>query len=89
MNNYLIVFAIIILSLYKTITAESNFKKIVALAILQNAIWLFYIVIAVQKKAQAVISNPLPNVLMLTAIVVGIATLALGVALLVRMKREE
>jgi multicomponent Na+:H+ antiporter subunit C len=89
MNNYLIVFAIIILSLYKTITAESNFKKIVALAILQNAIWLFYIIIAVQKKAQTVISNPLPNVLMLTAIVVGLATLALGVGMLIRIKREE
>jgi multicomponent Na+:H+ antiporter subunit C len=89
MKCYLIIFTIIVLSIYKTITAESNFKKIVALAILQNAIWLFYIIIAVQKKAQTVISNPLPNVLMLTAIVVGLATLALGVGMLIRIKREE
>jgi len=31
-------------------------------------------------------SNPLPHVLILTAIVVGVATLALGLALVVRIR---
>jgi len=35
-----------------------------------------------------VYSNPIPHVLMLTAIVVGVATLALGLALVVRIKEE-
>ena len=34
----------------------------------------------------SVYSNPLPHVLMLTAIVVGVATLALGLALAVRIR---
>lgn len=35
-----------------------------------------------------VYSNPLPHVLILTAIVVGVATLALGLALVVRIREE-
>jgi multicomponent Na+:H+ antiporter subunit C len=35
-----------------------------------------------------VYSNPVPHVLILTAIVVGVATLALGLALIVRIKEE-
>ena len=38
--------------------------------------------------AQVVYSNPLPHVLILTAIVVGIATTSLGLALIVRIREE-
>ena len=41
-----------------------------------------------QEVAQVVYSNPLPSVLMLTAIVVGIATTALALALIVRIRED-
>ncbi|WP_109261807.1 cation:proton antiporter subunit C [Hyphobacterium indicum] len=41
---------------------------------------------AVQQTAEAIYSNPLPHVLILTAIVVGVATLAVGLALVVRIR---
>ena len=37
---------------------------------------------------EVVYSNPLPHVLILTAIVVGIATTSLGLALIVRIREE-
>ena len=40
------------------------------------------------EVAQVVYSNPLPSVLMLTAIVVGIATTALALALIVRIRED-
>ena len=46
---------------------------------------------AVSKSAEAgeiIYTNPLPSVLMLTAIVVGIATTALALALIVRIREE-
>lgn len=73
-----------IISLYVVSTSKSNFKKIIALTILQNAIWLFFIAMAYIKSAD--IANPLPHVLMLTAIVVGVSTLAVAVALMIRIK---
>jgi multicomponent Na+:H+ antiporter subunit C len=39
-----------------------------------------------EHAVQVVYSNPLPHVLMLTAIVVGVATTALGLALVVRIQ---
>ena len=42
---------------------------------------------AVEVVTEAILySNPIPHVLMLTAIVVGVATLALGLSLVVRIK---
>ena len=69
-------------------------KKLVGLSIFQTSVYLLYImpgkvvggtapIISDQFK---VYSNPLPHVLILTAIVVGVATLALGLALTVRIR---
>ena len=41
---------------------------------------------AVHHAPEAIYSNPLPHVLILTAIVVGVATLAIGLALTVRIR---
>lgn len=41
-----------------------------------------------EAAAGIIYSNPIPHVLMLTAIVVGVATLALGLSLVVRIKEE-
>jgi len=69
-------------------------KKLVGLAIFQTSVYLLYIApgkliggtAPIVSSEFQVYSNPLPHVLILTAIVVGVATLALGLALVVRLK---
>ncbi len=93
--NYWIVIALMMSGLY-AVTARSNLvKKIVGLNIFQSSVFLFYISMAKIEGGTApiltgdpdtVYSNPLPHVLILTAIVVGVATTALGLALIVRIR---
>ena len=74
-------------------------SKIVGLNIFQTSVFMFYISIGKVSGGTAPIfpqdmnidpstlySNPLPHVLILTAIVVGIATTSLGLALIVRIR---
>ena len=69
-------------------------KKIVGLNVFQVSVFLLYITLGKIKGGTAPIladgieaySNPLPHVLILTAIVVGVATTALGLALVVRIQ---
>ena len=68
-------------------------KKLIGLSIFQTAIFYFYISLGKVTGGSAPIidadvttySNPLPHVLILTAIVVGVATTALGLALVIRI----
>ena len=91
--NYWIVVVLMMIGLYIVIAHGNLIKKIVGLSIFQTAVFIFYISIAKVDGASAPIlaegisqySNPLPHVLILTAIVVGIATVALGLALVVRI----
>ena len=92
--NYWIVVALMMIGLYIVIAHGNLIKKIVGLTIFQTSVFIFYISMAKVDGASAPIlaeeisqySNPLPHVLILTAIVVGIATTALGLALAVRIK---
>ena len=77
------------------ITARGNLiKKLVGLSLFQTSVYLLYITpgkliggtAPILSPAYTVYSNPLPHVLILTAIVVGVATLALGLALTVRIR---
>ena len=77
-----------------TVTASGNLvKKVMGLSIFQSAVFVFYISIGAVEDATAPIvgashgayANPLPHVLILTAIVVGVATAALALALVVRI----
>jgi multicomponent Na+:H+ antiporter subunit C len=69
-------------------------KKLLGLGVLQSSVYLLYIAPAkliggtapIIAEGYAVYSNPLPHVLILTAIVVGVATLALGLAIVVRIR---
>jgi len=69
-------------------------KKLVGLSVFQTSVYLLYIApgkliggtAPILSPHYTVYSNPLPHVLILTAIVVGVATLALGLALAVRIK---
>jgi len=79
---------------YTVISRGNLIKKIVGLNIFQTSVFLLYISIGYVTDGTAPIiaegftrySNPLPHVLILTAIVVGVATTALGLALVIRIK---
>jgi multicomponent Na+:H+ antiporter subunit C len=82
-----------IAGLYIVIARGNLVKKLVGLAIFQTSVYLLFIEPAkiiggtapILDPAYSVYSNPLPHVLILTAIVVGIATQALGLAIVVRI----
>ena len=88
-----IVVALMMLGLYVVMTSPNLVKKVIGLNIFQASVFVFFIAMGVLEDGTAPIvtdatslySNPLPHVLILTAIVVGVATLALGLALVVRI----
>ncbi|SVB49416.1 uncharacterized protein METZ01_LOCUS202270, partial [marine metagenome] len=73
---------------YATIARGNLIKKIIGLNIFQTSVFYLYISMGKVSGGTAPIvgdgitsySNPLPHVLILTAIVVGVATTALGLA---------
>ena len=92
--NYLIVICLMMGGLFIVISQNNLVKKLVGLAIFQTSVFLFYITVGKMAGGTAPIlidsanvaySNPLPHVLILTAIVVGVATTALGLALVLRI----
>ena len=94
--NYWIVFILMMIGLYIVISKKSLLKKIVGLALFQTSVFLLYITFGkiaggtapiLTDNANEIYSNPLPHVLILTAIVVGVATTALGLALTVRINK--
>ncbi len=92
--NYWIVILLMMVGFYTVISRGNLVKKIAGLNIFQTSVFLLYISIGnVEEGTTPIIaegftqySNPLPHVLILTAIVVGVATTALGLALVVRIK---
>ena len=92
--NYWIVILLMMVGFYTVISRGNLVKKIAGLNIFQTSVFLLYISIGNVKGGTTPIiaegftqySNPLPHVLILTAIVVGVATTALGLALVVRIK---
>ena len=95
--NYWIVFCLMMIGLFLVIGRKNFLKKIVGLTIFQTSVFLLYITFGKIKGAtppilngslDTVYSNPLPHVLILTAIVVGVATTALGLSLVLRINSE-
>ena len=92
--NYWLVIFLMMIGLYIVISRGNLVKKIVGLNIFPTSGVLLYISLAKVTGGTApiltgepeVFSNPLPHVLILTAIVVGVATTALGLALVVRIR---
>lgn len=91
--NYWVVIVLMMIGFY-IVTAYSNLiKKLIGLNIFQVSVFILYISMGYLKGGTAPIyseqystyASPLPHVLILTAIVVGIATTALGLALVVRI----
>ena len=94
--NYLAVIILMMIGLYITISRGNLVKKVMGMNIFQVSVILLYVSmgkisggtapILIAGEPEIVYSNPLPHVLMLTAIVVGVASTAVGLALVVRIK---
>ncbi len=93
--NYWIVVFLMMAGFYVVIARGNLIKKLVGLNVFQASVFVLYISMGKVSGGTAPIlgerittySNPLPHVLILTAIVVGVATTALGLALVVRINR--
>jgi multicomponent Na+:H+ antiporter subunit C len=98
--NYWVFIVLMMIGLYAIITKTNFVKKIIGLNILQTAVILFFISIGAKRDATIPIIehgsghgavdvahyiNPLPHVLMLTAIVVAVATLGVALALAIKV----
>ena len=92
--NYWVVIVLMMTGFYIVIARPNLVKKIIGLFIFQTSVFILFISMAKVKGGTApiieesisVYSNPLPHVLILTAIVVSLATTALGLALVVRIR---
>lgn len=92
--NYSASIILMALGFYIVISRGNLIKKIVGLNLFQVSVFMLYISMGKVSGGTAPIltgkpelfSNPLPHVLILTAIVVGVATTAIGLALIVRIK---
>ena len=92
--NYWVVIFLMMAGFYTVIASGNLVKKIVGLNIFQTSVFIMYISVGKVAGGTApilaeditVYSNPLPHVLILTAIVVGVATTALGLSLIIRIK---
>ena len=94
--NYWVVIFLMMAGFYVVIVRGNVVKKIVGLNLFQTSVFILYISMSkvqggtapIVEKEFTVYSNPLPHVLILTAIVVGVATTALALALAVRIKES-
>ena len=102
--HYGSIVVLILVGLFGLIVKTNLVKKLIGLTILQTAVILFYVSTGVKEGSQIPIieksekgyevaavegvANPLPHVLMLTAIVVGVATLGVGLSLIIRIHGE-
>ncbi|MBE0517096.1 MAG: cation:proton antiporter subunit C [Methanophagales archaeon] len=101
--NYWVSIILILIGFYAMIAKDNLIKKIIGLNIFQTAIFLFYISLAdigpLPKGTAPIVSeemihmgyvyvNPLPHVLILTAIVVAVAVTAVALALVIRLYEE-
>ena len=92
--TYWVTVVLLAAGLYIMIARGNLVKKLIGLSVFQTSVYLLYIAPGKLIGGTAPIldeqfreySNPLPHVLILTAIVVGIATLALGLAIVVRIR---
>jgi multicomponent Na+:H+ antiporter subunit C len=92
--NYWIVILLMLIGFYIVVSHGNLVKKIVGLNVFQTSVFILYISMGkitggtapIIAEGYTLYSNPLPHVLILTAIVVGVATSALGLALIVRIR---
>lgn len=91
--NYWVVIVLMMIGFYCVIARGNMAKKIMGLNIFQTSVFILFISAGkiiggstpILREGIEVYSNPLPHVLILTAIVVGVATTAVGLALAMRI----
>ncbi len=94
--NYWISILLMMIGLYGMIAKNNLIKKIIGMNIFQISVFLFYISMGKVKDGTAPIhwdkaliyDNPIPHVLILTAIVVAISTTAVALALIIRIYKS-
>jgi multicomponent Na+:H+ antiporter subunit C len=98
--NYWVSVALMLIGFYGILAKDNLIKKVIGLSIFQTAIFLYFISLGAVKGGTApivseeiirkgyVYANPLPHVLILTAIVVSVATAAVALSLIIRMHDE-
>ena len=98
--NYWVSVALMLIGFYGIFAKDNLIKKVIGLCIFQTAIFLYFISLGAVKGGTApivseeiirkgyVYANPLPHVLILTAIVVSVATAAVALSLIIRMHDE-
>ncbi|NQY74084.1 MAG: cation:proton antiporter subunit C [Candidatus Margulisbacteria bacterium] len=102
--NYVVYVILMMIGLWAMISKNNLIKKVMGMAIFQTSIILFYISVGTKRYASIPILdhhaglehaihveayvNPLPHVLMLTAIVVGVGTLGVALAVIQKIYRE-
>lgn len=100
LSNYPYFFSLLIMLIGIAIILYSNnlIKKVIGLNVFQTSVILFYISMSKvtngtipkfdHTNKDIIYANPLPQVLMLTAIVVGIATTSVAFALIIKIKKN-
>ena len=94
--NYYVIIFLMISGLFIVVSRGNMVKKLIGLALFQTSVYILYIspgkilngTAPILADGYSIYSSPLPHVLILTAIVVGIATLALGLSLVIRINEE-
>lgn len=96
--NYWVSVLLLMIGFYAIVARNNLIKKVIGLGIFQSAVFLMYISmgkvegatapIIIKGLEDATFSSPLPQVLILTAIVVGISTTALALSIVVRIREE-
>ncbi len=94
--HYVIYILLMTIGVYAVLSKGNLVKKVIGLNLLQTAVFLFYLSVGRVEggtvpvywhgKDDVTYQNPVPHVLMLTAIVVGVAVTAVALALIVRIK---
>ena len=90
------IFLLMMIGLGIILLNDCRFKKLIGLSFFQASIIIFYLCVGfihnsavpILSAENSIYTNPVPHVLMLTAIVVGIATTAVGLALSIRIAKD-
>ncbi len=94
---YLLFVALSVLGVFLMVSHRNYLKALVGLYLFQSAVILFFIALAfrsggsipiIEKGSEQALHNPLPHAMMLTAIVVGVAVLGVGLSILRRVQDE-
>ena len=99
---YALMFVLLAVGLYMMIASQNLVKKVIGVNLFQTAIFLFFVAVAFVEggsspvvpaghepgSTELALASPLPHVIVLTAIVVGVALTAVGLALIVRIYSE-